>query len=350
MRTGLRFFLPILLLVLPFAVIACGGDDDDATPTASSEETSTPEAGETPDDPETPAGGETPSAPETTEPTGEFPVTVTDLLGREVEIAEAPQRIVGLSPTAVEHVYAVGGTVVGRVASAVYPPEVESAEEVGDAYQPNLEAILALEPDLVVADSIIQANPQLRSAVEGLGVPVVFAGANSYQDVIDGLTVVGEALGRQDAAEARIAEIEASLAEAQEMVGDTEVSALVVIGDRDRVIYAANDSSYPGDLMSLLGITNPLGGEPDSGPFPGYTTAPPDLLIQSDPDYLFTLSPAPPPAPPLSQAIRLLPGINDMTAVQEGRIGELDVQLMVQASGPRVDEALMALAEAVTAE
>lgn len=341
MRTRLRLFLPFLLLgSLALVVAACGDDDDDdATPTI--ESTATAESSETP------AGGETPSAPETTEPTGEFPVTVTDLLGRTVEIAEAPQQIVALSPTAAENVYAVGGAVVGRVASATYPPEIESAEEVGDSYQPNLEAILALEPDLVVADSIIQANPQLRSAIEGLGVPVVFAGANSYQDVIDGLTVVGEALGRQDAAAARIAEIEASLAEAQEMIGDREVSALVVIGDRDRVIYAANDNSYPGDLMSLLGITNPLGGESDSGPFPGYTTAAPDLLLQSDPDYLFTLSPAPPPAPPLSQAIRLLPGVNDMTAVQNGQLAELDVQLMVQASGPRVDEALMALAEAV---
>lgn len=344
MRTRLRFFLPFLLLgSLALVVAACGDDDDDgADPTTAA--TATAESSGTP------VNGETPAAPETAEPTGEFPVTVTDLLGREVEITEAPQRIVGLSPTAVEHVYAVGGTVVGRVASASYPPEVESADEVGDAYQPNLESILALEPDLVVADSIIQANPQLRTAVEGLGVPVIFAGANSYQDVIDGLTVVGEALGRQDAAAARIAEIEASLADAQQMIGDREVSALVVIGDRDRVIYAANDNSYPGDLMSLLGITNPLGGESDSGPFPGYTTAAPDLLLQSDPDYLFTLSPAPPPAPPLSQAIRLLPGVNDMTAVQNGQLAELDVQLMVQASGPRVDEALMALAEAVTAD
>lgn len=332
MRFAPRFILPVLLAgSLALAVAACGDDDDSATPTQ-------------------PAATPTTAPAETTEPAGDFPVTVTDLLGRTVEIASAPDRIVGISPTAVEHVYAVGGSVVGRVASATYPESVMAADTVGDAYQPNLEAILSLEPDIVIADSIIQASPQLRSAIEGLGVPVVFAGANSYQDVIDGLRVVGEALGRQDAAEARIAAIEESLVEAQAVVGESDVSALVVIGDRDRVIYAANDSSYPGDLMRLLGITNPLGSQADSGPFPGYTTAPPDLILQSNPTFLFTLSPAPPPAPPLSQAIRLLPGINSLTAVQEGRVAELDVQLMVQASGPRVDEALMALAEAVTAE
>jgi iron complex transport system substrate-binding protein len=277
-------------------------------------------------------------------------ITVTDLLGREVEVPSPPRRVVALSPTAVEFVYAVGGEVVGRAETALYPPGVEEVDAVGPAYQPNLEAILALNPDLIVADSIIHSVPQLRSAVEGLGSTVVFAGASSYDDAVLGLELMGRIFGQPDAADERISEIEASLAEAQAMIEGRDVSAIVVIADRDRVVYAANRGSYPGDLLHLLGVENPFHGQPDSGPFPGFSTTPPDLLLSADPDYILTLSPAPPPAPRLSQVLGLIGGLDALSAIQEGRVVELDVELLVQASGPRAGQALLSIAEALSAD
>lgn len=277
-------------------------------------------------------------------------MTVTDLLGRSVRIPSQPKRIVAISPTAVEYVYAVGGSVVGRPSSAEYPPEVKSVSDVGTAYAPSFEGILALNPDLVVADSLIHAQPSLRSAIEQLGVPTLFAGAGSYDDVVAGITLLGTALDAKADAAALVADIDGQLGEAKKLLNSQSVSALVVISDRNQVIYAANGNSYIGDLMDILGITNPLGDQADSGPQPGFTTAPPDLLLKSDPDYLLTLSPAPPPAPPLSQVITSVPGLNGLKAAkQPGHIAELDVVLALQAAGPRIGETALALAEAVTA-
>lgn len=340
--------LALALLVLPFLLVACGNDDDDNgddAATATTAPTEEPEG--TADTGDDATATSEPEDEDASTGDGEYPRTVQDLLGRDVEIPAAPERVVALSPTAVEFVYAVGGSVVGRSDTATYPPEVQDVEAVGTAYQPNLEAILALDPDLIVADSVIHAQPQLRSSIEELPVPVVFAGATSYQNAIDGLELIGEVLGAEDAAADQIASIESDLEEARSMVEGLDTSAVVLIGDRDRVLYAANSGSYPGDLLTLLDIENPFSDEPDSGPFPGYSNVPTDLLLSADPGNVLTLSPAPPPAPELSSVLGMMPGLEGLTAVQEGTVTELDVELMVQASGPRVGEALLSIAEAV---
>ena len=321
-----------LLASLPVTLVACGDNDDDGgAATTPSAQTTTPAT----------EGSPTAGA------TAAFPVTVTDMLGRETEIAEEPVNIVAISPTTVEYVYSVGAEVVGRVESAEFPEAVLDVETVGSAYQPNFEAILALDPDLIVADSLIHAQPQLRSGIEGLGVPVVFVGAGSYQDVIDGLGIIGAALGRPDEAAAKVEEIEGQLAEAQGMVEGADVSAIVLIGDRDGVLYAANSGGYPGDLMNLLGIENAFADQSDAGPFPGYSTAAPELLLQANPDYIFVISPAPAPAPPLSTVLPSIPGLNQLEAISSGKVVELDPALFIQASGPRVGDALLQMAEVV---
>ena len=97
----------------------------------------------------------------TTEVVEKYPQTVKDLLNRDVEIVQVPERVVALSPTALEYIYAIGGEAVGRPSSANYPEEAMGVEGVGTAYAPNFEAVLSLNPDLVIADSVIHAQPAI---------------------------------------------------------------------------------------------------------------------------------------------------------------------------------------------
>lgn len=289
------------------------------------------------------------ATPAATEAAGPYPLTVTDQAGREVTIEAAPQRIVALSPTAVELVYAVGGTVVGRSSSAAYPPEVAAATDVGTAYQPSIETILSLNPDLVIADKVIHAQPQLQASFAELTMPVLYAGADSYADVLTALALVGAALDARAEADARIGAIETALARAREQLSGTEVTAIALIADRDQTLYAAKAGSYAGDLLAEVGITNPAADQPDSGPFPGYAAVAPETLLQWDPDFIFTITPAPEPAPRLSAVIPQIPPFAGLQAVLNGQVVELDLEIFLQAPGPRAADGIDVLAATVAA-
>jgi iron complex transport system substrate-binding protein len=320
------WLLILLIVALPLTA-ACGDDDDDGGTDATA---TTAPADETPT-----------SAPDTA-----YPVTVTDLLGRDVEIAARPEKIVALSPSGVELVYAMGGTVVGRTSSVTYPEEALDAAEVGTAYQPNFETILGLQPDLIVADSVIHASPNFRQPIEDLGIPVIFVGADDYQDVLDAVAVMGEVLDARDTAATLNQGIEDTLARLKSELAGKDVSAVILIADRDQTLYAAKSNSYSGDLIDRLGIANPAAAQPDAGPFPGYTTLPFEQFLQYNPTIIYTVTPAPPPAPRLSDLIPQIPPLAGLQAVQNGDVVELDVELMLQAPGPRVIEALEAIAAA----
>ena len=311
--------------------VACGGDDD-AKPAI------------------TKTAVTAPSVAAATTVAAAYPVKVTDLLGREVEIKAKPKIIVALSPTAVEYVYAVGGTVAGRSASADFPEAAKQAKEVGTAYQPSFEAVLALKPDLIVADSIIHAAPDVRKGIEGLGVPVIFAGADSYQKVLDGLTLMGKVLDANTQAKEAIAAINKARDDAKAALGTKKVSAVALIAGRDQTLYSAKATSFAGDVLQQLGITNPAADGPESGPgFPGYTTLAPEKLIQFDPDFIFTITPGPASVPRLSTLVPQIPPFKGLKAVTGARVIELDVDQFIQAPGPRIALAFASIAKAAKA-
>ena len=328
------FLLLAALLATLFLAAACGDDDDDDDDSGTTTPTATEEA--------------SPSATETAASSDGGTIEVTDLLGRTVEVPLNPQAVVALSPTAIEYVYAVGGSVIGRNSSADYPAGVEEATDVGLAYTPSVEVILSLQPDLIVADSSIHAQPQLREQLEALDAPVIFAGAESYEQVLAGVRLLGEIYEAGDAAEALIADIEQARSESESAIADSGATAVVMIADRDQTLYAANSRGYVGDILTQVGLTNLAADQPDGGPFPGYSTMPAEQLLAFDPVFVLTITPAPEPAPRLSTLVGQIPPFQGLSAVQSGNVVEIDEQIFLQAPGPRVAEAFRILAETVT--
>ena len=330
MKKPLLLMLATALLASASLLAACSNDDGDSTPEATATTAETATASESPTEAasatEAAAGG-----------------AVRDLMGREVTIAAPPERIVTLSPSAIEILYAVGGEAIGRSTTAVHPGGVEALTDIGPSYQPNMEAILALDPDLVIADASAQAH--LLDAITGsLGdVPVLFVGAAAYDDVATSMRILGQALGKQSEAEAAIAAMDAAKADAQAAAqGQTPPLVLILNGAPDDFFVALPDS-WPGSMVELLGGENVAAGQPAAGPFPGYTQLSLEAILASKPDVILTIT-AGPPGSTLAQGILGETAYAELPAVQNGRVHEIDVEVFLQAPGPRAADGLRELA------
>ena len=266
-----------------------------------------------------------------------YPLTVTDFQGRSVQIPQKPVRIVTTHPEATELLYQIGGTAVGCDASSKYPSDVQALPKIGGAMSISTEAISALNPDLILIESLTQTS--LVNSLEQLGVPIVALRAASLDDITKGLTLVGEIIDAKDAAAQAIVDIQDRIEAAQgNCTGNKTV--LILISDAQRNIYAAKPESYPGSVAALLNLGNPAKGMPDNGPYPGFTMFTGEQALTSNPDIVFTISPAPAPAPRLSTMLPQIPGFNQMSSVKAGHVIELDLMLFLQAPGPRIADAV----------
>lgn len=103
-------------------------------------------------------------------------------------------------------------------------------------------------------------------------------------------------------------------------------------------MYAAKNTSFIGDVISEIGITNVAAEQPDGGPFPGFSAAPFETMLMWDPDFIFTITPAPEPAPRLSTLLPQIPPLRGLGAVRSSRVIELSNDLALRSPGPRVDQ------------
>ncbi len=327
MLTAARRPLAGLALAAVVLVAACG-DSGDATKT-------------------TPAGAGT-KQPASVTPIATaaaattYPLTVTDMLGRSVTIAKKPVAIAALSPTTVEYVFAVGAVSKTRTSSVRFPIAAAGAKEIGPSYQPNLELIAAESPDLIVADSVSQ--PQLEDALEGLKVPVLFVGAQVFADAPKGLRLVGQVLDQQTKAEAEAKKIETTATTLAARLPATKPKVLVLNGTPDD-FYAAKPESYVGDLVRLLGGENVAQGAPDVGRFPGYTKLSLETILTAKPDIVLSITAGPPGANTITASLSSNPAWAEVPAVISKHVSEINVELFLQAPGPRAGVALDTLAK-----
>lgn len=321
--------LPLLVLVALGATAlasACGGGNSSTTATTQPTVAATAAA----------------SAKTTT-----YPVDVTDMANHKVTIKAKPATIVAVSPTAAELVYAAGGTIVGRSTTVTYPDAAKTATDVGSAYSPAPDKILALKPDLVVADSvIILGMPNVQKTLDGLGVPVLYIGAQNYADVLTGLDLMGKVLNATDKTDLVKAGIDKAKNDAKAALAGKNVTFVALTADEKSQLYAAKDTSYVGDIMKQLGINNPASPLPDTPPYPGYSLVATDKLLQMNPDYILAITPDP-HAPALAGLITQIPPLQGLKAVTNKHVVDADMNVFLQAPGPRIADAFKAITTVV---
>jgi iron complex transport system substrate-binding protein len=206
----------------------------------------------------------TPATPEVTTPTTPASVTVTDQEGREVTVAAAPARIVSLAPSNTEIIYAMGieDRLVGRTDYCNYPPEVAEVPSIGGFSTPDLETVVALEPDLVLATSM---HEEIVGQLEELGIATVVLAPQTIDEILASIELVGLAAGAEDEAatlvDAMSARIEAVAALTEGLTPEEMVRTCFVVW-HDPLMLAGGDTLYE-ELIRVAGGSNIISDQSD---------------------------------------------------------------------------------------
>lgn len=316
----------LLLTLLILLLTACAPQ---ATPTVESVPTGIPAAETVTVPTETP----------TQVPTEETGLTFVDDAGRTITLAEIPQRIVSLAPSNTEILYAVGASsqVVGRDEFSDYPEEAKSIESVGGSFgEYNVEAILALEPDLVLAAEI--NSPELIAQLEDLGLTVYYLrNPTTFEEMYTNLENIAKLTGNDatelvDSLKARIAAVDEKIAPLSERIS--------VFYEIDATDPAKPWTYGPGTFGSLL-IERAGGyniGDIASDPYPQISleqvvAANPSVIILGD--SMWGVTP---------ESVLARPGWESIEAVKSSKIFPIDDNL-ISRPGPRLVDGLEQLAK-----
>jgi len=192
------------------------------------------------------------------EPLPSFPLTVVDDLGREVEIEKLPQRIISLAPSNTEILFALGleDRIVGVTQYCNYPEAARSKLRVAGYSAPDIEKVVSLEPDLVVAESIHEKT--VLPALENVGLTVIVMSAESLDAVLCDITLVGEITGKSKAAAQLVDDlsdrIEAVTAKTEGLTAEERLRVLYVCWHDP--IWTLGSETFIDDLIQKAGGVN----------------------------------------------------------------------------------------------
>ena len=247
----------------------------------------------------------------------------------------AGQRIVSISPTATEMLFAIGAgdRVVAVDQFSYYPDE---APVTGlDGWNPNVEAIASYDPDLVV----MQTSGDVGASLEALGIEVWAHDAPfAFEDVYVQIEQLGEVAGQTDEAAALVAGMRAQIAEL--IAAAPDASGLTYYHELDNTLYTVTSSTFIGQVYGLFGLANVADPADADGSAWGYPQLSDEYLVDADPNVIFladTLC-----CGQSAQTVAARPGWDLLSAVQDDRIVELDDDI-VSRWGPRLVDFIAAI-------
>ena len=255
-----------------------------------------------------------------------FPYTVTDGNGNEVTFDKPPERIVAFDSAAVETLFAIGEgqRLVGTHSFVSYPPEVDDVPRVGDAFNMNIEAILALEPDLV----FIFFAASLAD-LERVGLKVLYLGSlnDDFSKVPDNIRMWGRITGNPAAAEAVGADFQARVQLIKDVMAPYS-SGPSVFQD-EGALWTPGPDTLMGQVFALLKLGN------IAHDISGYAQLSPEAIVDRNPQIIIAS---------YGDTISGTPAFKDLLAVRTNRIF-VPLSEALSVAGPRFIDGIEELAE-----
>jgi cobalamin transport system substrate-binding protein len=269
---------------------------------------------------------------------GGFPVTIRPANG-SVEVPEPPDRIVSLSATSTEILYAVGAgdQVVAVDETSNYPPQAPVTDLSG--FDPNVEALIAYDPDLVV---MAEDPGELVAALDRLEVPaVVHPAAATFADVYEQIEQLGRATGHGPEAERLVRSMRSRIQEIARSV-PPGAQGLTYYHELDETFYTVTSDTFIGQVYATFGMANIA--DRAKGASSGYPQLSAEYIIDANPDLIFLADTE--CCGITARSVGDRPGWDAIAAVREGAVVPLDDDVASR-WGPRVVRFLDVVAEAV---
>ena len=260
-------------------------------------------------------------------PTTSFPYSVVDANGNTVTFEDAPERIVAYDAAAVEALFEIGEgqRVVGTHSFVFYPPEVANIPKVGDAFNADIEAIVALQPDLVFI-----FFPTFVEQLENAGLKVLYVQSlnDDFIRTVNTFEMWGHITGATSEAEA----LSLDFIYRSRAVGDTledQPDGPRVLWDTFQ-LFAPGPDTLVGNVLDLLKLQN------IAHDISGYQQLSAEVVVARDPEIIYTFDPS---------FFTGNPAYSDVSAVKNGQI--LAPNNLLNIAGPRFVDGIEQLAEQI---
>jgi iron complex transport system substrate-binding protein len=291
------------------------------------------------------AGAGAPESSESAAVATPKPVSVVDDAGRTVEIAETPQRLISLAPSNTEILFALGlgDKVVGVTEFCDYPEEAQAIEKVG-GMEPNLEKIVDIDPDLVLAIGGSSAQVEKATEIEKLDLTVLVLEPEDIEGIMADIELVGKATGAGKEASQLVAEMRKRFDDITAKAKGAE-SAPKVFFELDATDptkpYTPGPGSFIDALITLAGGSNI--GASAKMQWAQLSTEEiiaqdPDVIVLGDANYGVT-----------AEMVKERAGWEVISAVKNDAIYPID-DILISRPGPRIIDGLEALAKIIHPE
>ncbi len=266
-------------------------------------------------------------------------ITVTDMHGREITLTEPATRIVAIQPSDCEILCAIGceDALVGRGQYCDYPESILGLPVVQSGENTNIEEILALNPQVVLMNDMSQTEEQVAQ-LEQNGVKVVVSSATDLEGVYYAIRMIGQLMGKDENAEAVIADMKSTFDEIRAASTDEGKSVYFEVSPLQWGLWTAGKGTFMDELAGICGLTNAFADLND------WASVSEEQVIARDPDYIVTITMYYGEGPTPVEEILSRDGWSDMKAVKNQAIYNAESNA-ISRPGPRLKDAAVELYE-----
>ena len=278
--------------------------------------------------------------PETAEPA----VTLTDMTGREITLDEPATRIVALTPSDCEILYAIGAgdLLVGRGKYCDYPAEVLDIPAVESGSDANIEQIVELQPQVLIMSTMSQTDEQVQQ-LEAAGIHVVVSDAQDIDGVYTAINMIGELVGKQDEAASVVESMQKTFDEIKTNAGDGTKTIYFEVSPLEYGLWTAGTGTFMDEIANMMGLKNCFAD------VEGWAAISEEQVLERNPDYILTISMYYGEGPTPEEEIASRAGWENVTAVKNGKILNLQNNELSRPA-PRLAEGAKALYDFVYGE